>query len=47
MENQFFFPKTVVDKSILPTSAKTFGIKSQSSNAFVFLFNVTSSSDPP
>ena len=42
-----FFPKTVVDKSTLPTPAKTFGIKSQSLNASVFLFSVTSSSDPP
>ena len=42
-----FFPKTVVDKSISPTPAKTFGIKSQSLNDSVFLFNVTSSSEPP
>ncbi len=42
-----FLPKTVVDKSGLPTLAKTFGIKSQSLNASVFLFSVASSSAPP
>ena len=42
-----FFPKIVVDKSGSPTLAKIFGTKSQSLNALVFLFKVTSSSDPP
>jgi hypothetical protein len=42
-----FLPKTVVDKSGLPTLAKTLGIKSQSLNASVFLLRVASSSAPP
>jgi hypothetical protein len=33
-----FLPKTVVDKSGLPTLARILGIKSQSLNASVFLF---------
>ena len=42
-----FFPKTVVDKSGLPTLVRTFGTKSQSLKASVFRFNVASSSAPP
>jgi hypothetical protein len=42
-----FLPNNVVDKSGSPTLAKTFGIRSQSLKAFVFLFKVTSSSAPP
>jgi hypothetical protein len=37
----------VVDKSGLPTLAKIFGTKSQSSKEDVFLLKVTSSSAPP
>ena len=36
-----------VDKSGLPTFASTFGTKSQSLKAFVFLLRVASSSAPP
>ena len=42
-----FLPNKVVDKSGLPTLAKTFGTKSQSSKEDVFLLKVTSSSAPP
>ena len=42
-----FLPKSVVDKSGLPTLAKIFGIKSQSLNDSVFLLKVDSSSAPP
>ena len=42
-----FLPKIVVDRSGSPTLAKMFGTKSQSLNALVFLFKVTSSSEPP
>jgi len=37
----------VVDKSGSPTLLRIFGTKSQSLNASVFLFSVTSSSAPP
>ena len=40
-------PKTVVDKSGLPTLAKILGTRSQSLNESVFLLKVTSSSAPP
>ena len=42
-----FFPKTVVDKSGLPTLARILGTKSQSLKDSVFLLNVDSSSAPP
>ena len=42
-----FLPKSVVDKSGSPTLAKIFGTRSQSLKAAVFLFKVTSSSEPP
>ena len=42
-----FLPNTEVDKSGSPTLLRIFGTKSQSLNASVFLFSVTSSSEPP
>ena len=42
-----FFPNIVVDKSTFSTPLKTFGTKSTSSNALVFLLYVISSSAAP
>ena len=42
-----FFPKSIVDKSGLPTLARILGTRSQSLKDSVFLFNVDSSSAPP
>ena len=47
MGKLIFFPKMVVDKSGVPTLARTLGTRSQSSNEAVFLLKVTSSSEPP